>query len=339
MNEFCSKYKQAKNNNKLKLHITKLKNCKIIDDVLFRKDLLWISENMHMKLLQEVHDQSSIFHFDNKWIIDLVQRFYYWSDHQTTIQWYIWNYHACQRSKVFRDSINKLHYSLSISQKRWKDIAMNSSLNYLCQKTITSFAQSYVVSSKNVTMFSVIEKMMTSQSKKRFESCYETSIDCMIYLVLLFRTETLNSYWLCEKAFASDWESQLVYSQPIILRSTINRNESIRTSNANLESTAITYRTTESNEYLWWNLATISISSRSLQWSSSTSIKNFTLEWVSIQIRLITKQLVNDLKLEKQTILSFEWKSYWASIINNWKRWSWSSKFRSINIDETSHMK
>ncbi len=54
--KLCSEYKQAMNENKLKFHITKLKNCKIIDDVLFRKDLLWISENMHMKLLQEVHD-------------------------------------------------------------------------------------------------------------------------------------------------------------------------------------------------------------------------------------------------------------------------------------------
>ncbi len=79
--EFCSEYKQAMNENKLKFHITKLKNYEIIDDVLFRKDLLWVSENMHMKLLQEVHNQSSISHFDNKWTINLVQRFYYWSDH------------------------------------------------------------------------------------------------------------------------------------------------------------------------------------------------------------------------------------------------------------------
>ncbi len=79
--EFCSEYKQAMNENKLKFHITKLKNCEIIDNVLFRKDLLWISENMHTKLLQEVHDQSSISHLDNKWIIDLIQRFYYWSNH------------------------------------------------------------------------------------------------------------------------------------------------------------------------------------------------------------------------------------------------------------------
>jgi len=40
INEFCNEYKQAINKNKLKFHITKLKNCEIIDDILFRKDLL-----------------------------------------------------------------------------------------------------------------------------------------------------------------------------------------------------------------------------------------------------------------------------------------------------------
>ncbi len=102
-----------------------MKNCKIIDNILFKNDLLWVSENMHTKLLQEVHDQSLIFHLDNKWIIDLVHHFYYWSDHWATIQQYIWNYHAYQRSKVSRNSINELHHSLLISQKRWKNIAMN----------------------------------------------------------------------------------------------------------------------------------------------------------------------------------------------------------------------
>ncbi len=81
INELCNEYKQAINENKLKLHSIKLKHCKIIDDVLFRKNLLWISENMHMKLLKKIHDQSFIFHSDNQKTIDLVQRFYYWSDH------------------------------------------------------------------------------------------------------------------------------------------------------------------------------------------------------------------------------------------------------------------
>ncbi len=124
-NELCNEYKQAISENKLKLHSTKLRHCKIVNDVLFRKDLLWISENMHTKLLKKIHDQSFIFHSDNRRTTDLVQRFYYWSDHRATIKRYIWNCDACQQSKTFKDSINELLHSLSISQKRWKDIAMN----------------------------------------------------------------------------------------------------------------------------------------------------------------------------------------------------------------------
>ena len=124
-NELCNKYRQAIIKNKLKLHSTELKHCKIIDDILFRKDLLWISEKMHMKLLKKIYDQSFIFHSDNWRTTDLVQRFYYWSDHWAMIRCYIWNCHACQRSKTSRDSINELLHSLSISQKCWKDIAMN----------------------------------------------------------------------------------------------------------------------------------------------------------------------------------------------------------------------
>jgi len=39
-NELCNEYKKAISENKLKLHSTELKHCKIIDDVLFKKDLL-----------------------------------------------------------------------------------------------------------------------------------------------------------------------------------------------------------------------------------------------------------------------------------------------------------
>jgi len=124
-NELCNEYKQAISKNKLKLHSTELKHCEIVDDVLFRKDLLWVSEKMHTKLLKKIHDQSFISHSDNQRTIDLVQRFYYWSDYRATIRRYIWNCHAYQRSKAFKNSINKLLHSLSISQKRWKDIAMN----------------------------------------------------------------------------------------------------------------------------------------------------------------------------------------------------------------------
>ncbi len=99
-------------------------------------------------------------------------------------------------------------------------------------------------------MFSVIEKMMTSQSKKQSELYYETFINCTIYSVLLFQIETLNSYSSCEKVFVSDYELLLVYSLLIILRSTIKQSESIKTLNVNSESTIITCRMIELNEYL-----------------------------------------------------------------------------------------
>jgi len=40
MNELCNEYKQAISENKLKLHSIELKHCKIVNDVLFRKNLL-----------------------------------------------------------------------------------------------------------------------------------------------------------------------------------------------------------------------------------------------------------------------------------------------------------
>ncbi len=99
-NELCNEYRQAMNKDELKLHDMKLKNCQIIDNVLFKKSLLWVSKQMHTKLLWKIHDQSSISHSDIKWTIDLVQRFYYWSDHQATIQQYIQNCHVYQQSKA-----------------------------------------------------------------------------------------------------------------------------------------------------------------------------------------------------------------------------------------------
>ncbi len=117
-NELCNEYRQAMNKDELKLHDMKLKNCQIIDNVLFKKNLLWVSKQMHTKLLWKIHDQSSISHSDIRWMIDLVQRFYYWSDHRAIIQQYIQNCHVCQRSKASWDDTNDLLQLLSILQQR-----------------------------------------------------------------------------------------------------------------------------------------------------------------------------------------------------------------------------
>ncbi len=124
-NELCNEYWQAMNKDELKLHDMKLKNCQIIDNVLFKKNLLWVSKQMHTKLLQKIHHQSLILHSDIRRTIDLVQRFHYWSDHWVTIWQYIRNCHVCQRSKASRDDTNSLLQPLLILQQRWQDIAMN----------------------------------------------------------------------------------------------------------------------------------------------------------------------------------------------------------------------
>ncbi len=180
---------------------------------------------------------------------------------------------------------------------------------------------------------------MTSQSKKQYESCYETSIDFMIYSVLSFQIKTFSSYQSCDKVFVNDWRSKSIYQQFIIQKSMISWNKLIKMLNANFKFTAITCRMTELNDFQWWNSVIISIHSRLSWWFLSTSIKTFTLEWVSIQIQLITKRLVNVLRLERSMTLSFKWASFLSSIINNWKRSSRSLKLRWTSIDETSSMK
>ncbi len=133
-NELCNEYQQAMNKDELKLHDMKLKNYQIIDNVLFKKSLLWMLKQMHTKLLWKIHDQSSILHSDIKWMIDLVQRFYYWSDHQVTIQQYIWNCYVYQQSKASWDDTNDLLQSLLIFQQYWQDIAMNFITELLLSK-------------------------------------------------------------------------------------------------------------------------------------------------------------------------------------------------------------
>ncbi len=180
---------------------------------------------------------------------------------------------------------------------------------------------------------------MTSQLKKQYESCYETFINFMIYSVLSFQIETFSSYWSCDKVFVNNWRLKSIYQQFIIQKSMISWNKLIKMLNVNFESTAITCRMIELNDFQWWNSVIISIHSRLSWWIFSTLIKTFILEWVLIQIQLITKWFVNVLRLERSMTLSLEWANFLFSIINNWKRSSRSLKFRWTSIDKTLFMK
>ncbi len=75
----------------------KLRNCWVQNEILYRDDLLWVffDEHLQIKLIQEVHDQSSINHFEILRMMKIIRRYYYWSSMQKTINWYIWNCYIC----------------------------------------------------------------------------------------------------------------------------------------------------------------------------------------------------------------------------------------------------
>jgi len=66
---------------------TKLRNYQVQNEILYRDDLLWVffNEHLQMKLIQEVHDQSSINHFEILSMMKIIRRYYYWSLMRKTI--------------------------------------------------------------------------------------------------------------------------------------------------------------------------------------------------------------------------------------------------------------
>ncbi len=59
----------------------KLRNYWVQNEILYQDDLLWVlfNEHLQMKLIQEVHDQSSIDHFEMLRTMKIIRRYYYWS--------------------------------------------------------------------------------------------------------------------------------------------------------------------------------------------------------------------------------------------------------------------
>ncbi len=57
----------------------KLRNCRVQNEILYQDDFLWILFNKHLqiKLIQEVHDQSFINHFEILRMMKIIRRYYY----------------------------------------------------------------------------------------------------------------------------------------------------------------------------------------------------------------------------------------------------------------------
>ncbi len=131
IDENCTLLREAIARDETQYEGIKLKNCRTQNEILYHDSQLWISFNelLQMNLIREMHDQSSVDHSDILRTVKVIKRNYYWSFMRKTIDWYIRNCYICQRSKTSRDKSNDLLQSLSISEQRWQDIAMNFIIN------------------------------------------------------------------------------------------------------------------------------------------------------------------------------------------------------------------
>ncbi len=97
INENCTLLREAIARDEAQYKDIKLRNCRVQNEILYWSDLLWvfINEHLQIKLIQEVHDQSFIDHFEILKMMKIIRRYYYWSSMQKTINWYIWNCYIC----------------------------------------------------------------------------------------------------------------------------------------------------------------------------------------------------------------------------------------------------
>ena len=152
----------------------KLKDCWVQNEILYRDDFLWVffNEHLQIKLIQEVHDQSSIDHFEIFRTMKIIKRYYYWSSMQKTINKYIQNCYICQWLKTSWNKFNELLHSLLILEQQWKNIVMNFIINLsfsknkniiltvICKLTKKQHYISYFIDDEKITAEKTAELML-----------------------------------------------------------------------------------------------------------------------------------------------------------------------------------
>ncbi len=125
MNQLCIDIRAVMKQNRRTCQDIGLNNCRVLDEVLWKDDKLWILQSMITRLIRKAHDLLISDHSDINWTLDLLRRLYCWSKMRTTIKRYIQNCYVCRRSKASRDRINELLKSLLILKQWWQNIFLN----------------------------------------------------------------------------------------------------------------------------------------------------------------------------------------------------------------------
>ncbi len=129
MNQLCIDIRAFMKQNRRTCQDIDLNNCRVLDEVLWKDDRLWILQSMIIQLIRKAHDLSISDHSDMNWTLNLLRRSYCWSKMRTMIKRYIQNCYVCRRSKASRDRINELLKSLLIFKQQWQNISLDFIIN------------------------------------------------------------------------------------------------------------------------------------------------------------------------------------------------------------------
>jgi hypothetical protein len=104
-----------------------LKKFEMIENILFFKKKLWVSEFDQLKLniIKKIHDQSTSEHLNMRRTCKYLSKWYYWSQMRNSVERYIRNCHVCKKSKTSKNKYFDLLNLLLILDRSWTDIIMN----------------------------------------------------------------------------------------------------------------------------------------------------------------------------------------------------------------------
>ncbi len=131
MNQLCIDIRAFMKQNRRTCQNIDLNNCRVLDEVLWKDDRLWILQSMIIQLIRKAHDLSINDHSDMNWTLNLLRRSYCWSKMRTMIKRYIQNCYICRRSKASKDRINELLKSLLIFKQQWQNISLDFIIDLL----------------------------------------------------------------------------------------------------------------------------------------------------------------------------------------------------------------
>ncbi len=171
-----------------------LNNCRVLNEVLWKNDRLWVFQSMIIQLIRKAYDLSISEHSDMNQTLNLLRWSYCWPKMRMTIKRYIRNCYVCRRSKASKDRINKLLKSLFIFKQQWQNISLN-------------FIIDLSESDENNAILTVIDRL---SKKRHYISCWSDDEEIFaeqtvkLLLIWVFRTHELS------RSIVFDRDSQFI---------------------------------------------------------------------------------------------------------------------------------